>query len=89
MLGLMSVSARRRATEKAESIAALRRAAARRLPKVIFDFIDGAAGDEATLRDNEAVARCNFSVGGDGGIDFFREPSSKVGNSRTSTAGTC
>jgi hypothetical protein len=55
MLGLMSASARRRATEKAESIAALRRAAARRLPKVVFDFIDGAAGDEATLRDNEAA----------------------------------
>jgi isopentenyl diphosphate isomerase/L-lactate dehydrogenase-like FMN-dependent dehydrogenase len=57
MFGLMSASARRRATEKAESIAALRRAAARRLPKVVFDFIDGAAGDETTLRDNEAAFR--------------------------------
>jgi isopentenyl diphosphate isomerase/L-lactate dehydrogenase-like FMN-dependent dehydrogenase len=53
MFGLMSGSARGAA--RAESIAALRRLAARRLPKVVFDFIDGAAGDETTLRDNEAA----------------------------------
>src|SRR6516165_8839599 len=55
MFGLMSGSARGAA--RAESIAALRRLAARRLPKVVFDFIDGAAGDETTLRDNEAAFR--------------------------------
>ena len=53
MFGLMSGSARGAA--RAESIAALRRLAARRLPKVVFDFIDGAAGDETTRRDNEAA----------------------------------
>jgi isopentenyl diphosphate isomerase/L-lactate dehydrogenase-like FMN-dependent dehydrogenase len=55
MVGLVPASARSRAAEKAESIAALRRAAARRLPRIVFDFIDGAAGDETTLRDNEAA----------------------------------
>jgi isopentenyl diphosphate isomerase/L-lactate dehydrogenase-like FMN-dependent dehydrogenase len=53
MFGPLSGSARGAA--KAESIAALRRLAARRLPKVVFDFVDGAAGDELTLRDNEAA----------------------------------
>jgi isopentenyl diphosphate isomerase/L-lactate dehydrogenase-like FMN-dependent dehydrogenase len=57
MFGPRSASARSRVAEQAESIAALRRAAARRLPKAVFDFIDGAAGDETTLRDNEAAFR--------------------------------
>jgi isopentenyl diphosphate isomerase/L-lactate dehydrogenase-like FMN-dependent dehydrogenase len=57
MFGLASASARSRVAERAESIAALRRTAARRLPKAVFDFIDGAAGDEITLRDNEAAFR--------------------------------
>ena len=30
-------------------------ACARRLPRVVFDFIEGGAGDEVTLRDNEAA----------------------------------
>src|SRR5690242_2045015 len=37
------------------SIADLRRLAKRRLPGAMFDFIDGGAGDEVTLRDNEAA----------------------------------
>jgi L-lactate dehydrogenase (cytochrome) len=36
------------------NIADLRQAARRRLPKAIFDFIDGGAQDEVTLRANEA-----------------------------------
>lgn len=36
------------------NIADLRKAAQRRLPKAIFDFIDGGAQDEVTLRANEA-----------------------------------
>lgn len=43
-----------RALEQAWSIAALRNAARDRLPKPIFDFIDGGAEDEQTLRLNEA-----------------------------------
>src|ERR1035438_3873753 len=34
------------------NIADLRRLAQRRLPKVIFDYIDGGADDEITLREN-------------------------------------
>ena len=37
------------------SIAELRARARARLPRVVFDFIDGGAGDEATLRRNEAA----------------------------------
>lgn len=37
------------------SIADLRARARVRLPRVVFDFIDGGAGDEATLRRNEAA----------------------------------
>ena len=33
----------------------LRRRARRRLPRAVFDFCDGAAGDERTLRRNEAA----------------------------------
>lgn len=40
---------------KAYSIADLRRAAQRRLPRAVFDFFDGGAEDEITLRDNEAA----------------------------------
>lgn len=36
------------------SIADLRRIARRRLPRMVFDYIDGAAGDEATARRNRA-----------------------------------
>ncbi|MBH0238487.1 alpha-hydroxy acid oxidase [Methylobrevis albus] len=40
------------ALDRAASIADLRRLARRRLPRSIFEFIDGGAGDERTLRDN-------------------------------------
>ena len=39
---------------KAHSVAALRTLAQQALPKPLFDFIDGAAEDEWTLRANEA-----------------------------------
>ncbi len=38
--------------QRAYTIADLRAQAARRLPKAVFDFIDGGAEDERTLRDN-------------------------------------
>ena len=37
------------------SVAALRDMARRRLPRMVFDMVDGAAGDEITLRRNEAA----------------------------------
>jgi len=37
------------------SVAALRRLARRRLPRMVFDMVDGAAGDEITMRRNEAA----------------------------------
>jgi len=40
---------------RAFSIEELRRAAKRRLPRAVFDFIDGAAEDERTLRQNRAA----------------------------------
>lgn len=45
---------RRRA---AISVADLRAAARRRLPRMVFDFVDGGAEDEQTLRDNEEAFR--------------------------------
>lgn len=43
------------------TIADLRRAARRRLPQMVFDFADGGAEDERTLRDNEeALAAQRF-----------------------------
>ena len=36
------------------SVARMRELAGQRLPRPIFDFIDGGAEDETTLRDNEA-----------------------------------
>ncbi len=47
-----------RRLDDAHSIADLRRLAQRRLPRGVFDFFDGGADDEITLRDNvEAFAR--------------------------------
>ena len=37
------------------SVRALREMARRRLPRMVFDMVDGAAGDEITLRRNEAA----------------------------------
>jgi L-lactate dehydrogenase (cytochrome) len=39
-------------TPRAVNIADLRRLARRRLPRLVFDYIDGGAEDEVTLRDN-------------------------------------
>jgi len=40
---------------KGYSVAALRALARRRLPRMVFDMVDGAAGDETTMRRNEAA----------------------------------
>lgn len=46
----------------AHSIEDLRRLARKRLPRIIFDFFDGGAEDEVTLRDNRAAfERVRFS----------------------------
>ena len=46
---------------QAYSIADLRRLAQRRLPRALFDFYDGGAEDETTLRDNrQAFERCRL-----------------------------
>src|SRR5260370_11640373 len=37
------------------SVAALRLLAQKRLPRMVFDMVDGAAGDEITMRRNEAA----------------------------------
>ena len=37
------------------SVAALRALAMKRLPRMVFDMVDGAAGDEITMRRNEAA----------------------------------
>src|SRR5436853_2846452 len=42
-------------TRQAYSVAALRRLARRRLPRMVFDFVDGGAEEERTLRANEAA----------------------------------
>jgi L-lactate dehydrogenase (cytochrome) len=45
------------------SIVDMRLLAKRRLPKMIFDFVDGGAGDESTLRANEAdLARVTLNA---------------------------
>ena len=44
-----------RAINEAINIDALARLARARLPRVIFDFLDGGAEEEATLRDNRAA----------------------------------
>ena len=44
-----------RRLEQALSIADLRALARRRLPRSVFDFIDGGAEEEATLADNRAA----------------------------------
>lgn len=43
--------------ERAGTIAELRAAARRRVPGVVFDYVDGGAGDETTLRRNVAALR--------------------------------
>ncbi|MDE3177695.1 MAG: alpha-hydroxy-acid oxidizing protein [Pseudomonadota bacterium] len=41
--------------QRGYSVAALRRMARARLPRMLFDMVDGGAGDETTLRRNEAA----------------------------------
>lgn len=48
-------AAMRARLQRASSIADLRRLAARRLPRAVFDFYDGGAEDEETLRENRAA----------------------------------
>ena len=48
----MSTLARSVASPRVVNIADLRRAAERRLPRVVFDYVDGGADGEATLREN-------------------------------------
>jgi isopentenyl diphosphate isomerase/L-lactate dehydrogenase-like FMN-dependent dehydrogenase len=54
MRGVAAMSARARsvASPRVVNIADLRRAAARRLPRVVFDYVDGGADGEVTLREN-------------------------------------
>ena len=40
---------------KGYSVAALRALARKELPRMLFDMVDGAAGDEITMRNNEAA----------------------------------
>ena len=53
------------------SIADLRRLARRRLPKPLFDFVDGGAGAEATQRDNE-LAFAELRLAPRYGVDVAR-----------------
>jgi isopentenyl diphosphate isomerase/L-lactate dehydrogenase-like FMN-dependent dehydrogenase len=48
----MDIAALRR---KGYSVAAMRALARKRLPRMLFDMVDGAAGDEITMRRNEAA----------------------------------
>jgi isopentenyl diphosphate isomerase/L-lactate dehydrogenase-like FMN-dependent dehydrogenase len=50
--GPMSALARSVASPRVVNIADLRRAAARRLPRVVFDYVDGGADGEVTLRES-------------------------------------
>jgi len=50
-----SLSWHRRAAGRARNIKGLRALAERRLPRAIFDFIDGGAEDEVTLRENSSA----------------------------------
>src|ERR1700761_4108220 len=43
--------------QRAGTIRELRASAARRLPRVVFDYVDGGAGDEVTMRGNVAALR--------------------------------
>ncbi|MBE2318183.1 alpha-hydroxy-acid oxidizing protein [Solirubrobacter sp. CPCC 204708] len=45
----------RRAVNRANNVEDLRRIARRRLPKAVFDVIDGGSGDDVTLRGNRAA----------------------------------
>lgn len=66
-----------KAIEAVPSVADMRLVAKRKLPKMVFDFVDGGAGDENTLRANESdLARVTF------------EPRTLVDVSRKDTSAT-
>src|SRR5450759_4115498 len=59
--GPVELNAAQRRLNSAASVADLRLIARRRLPRGVFDYIDGAAEDELTLRRNsEAFRRLEF-----------------------------
>ena len=68
-----AANARAHSLARAHSRADLRRLAQRRLPRAVFDFIEGGADDETTLRDNRAAfARVRLAprvLGGSDSID--------------------
>src|SRR5262250_1260651 len=51
----LSTMHRSRLSRYAHSIADMRRLSQRRLPRVVFDFVDGAAEDELAMQRNEAA----------------------------------
>ena len=52
---------RARLQREGNSVRALREMARKRLPRMVFDMVDGAAGDEVTVRRNEAaIAEIQF-----------------------------
>src|SRR5438128_10864337 len=51
-IGYQAMSSRRVSAPRIVNIDDLRRAAKRRLPRMVFDYIDGGADAEVTLREN-------------------------------------
>jgi L-lactate dehydrogenase (cytochrome) len=87
-----------RAVARAITIADLRRAARRRLPRAVFDFVEGGAGDELTVARNRAAfdrlcfrPRVLVDVAKrDQGVVLFGEPlATPVLVSPTGMAGLC
>ena len=74
ILGMANVSAWRR---KAYNVAQMRLLASQALPKPVFDFADGGAEDEITLRRNEAafadIAFLPRPLNGVSGVDLSIE----------------
>jgi len=56
----MSRASREVASPRVVNIEDLRQLAKRRLPKAVFDYVDGGAEDESTLREN-CRAFCDFT----------------------------
>ena len=56
-LGPIELSSTARRLRRSPSVHDVRKLAARRLPRIVFDFIDGAAEDELSLRWNSAAYR--------------------------------
>ena len=61
LLQVQSPGGRKRRLARAASISDLRAVARRRTPRAVFDYVDGAAGDEISLRrSRDAFARVEF-----------------------------